>query len=79
MLSNLELRSSFSANCIPLENFCILTCSSSIKSINRLDFRFEINKEDLDKYYSFNKSLDYPQFISLFTDNVQQIVGYLAG
>lgn len=35
LLGHLELRSSLSGNCIPLDNFPILTCASAIDTINR--------------------------------------------
>lgn len=34
-LGHLELRSSFSGNCIPLDNFPLLTCTSAVECINQ--------------------------------------------
>lgn len=34
MFNHLELRSSFTGNCIPVEYFPILNCSSAVKNIN---------------------------------------------
>lgn len=50
-MGHLELRSSLSGNCIPLDNFPILTCSSAVDSINRTVNRnlIDLDQEDEEK------------------------------
>lgn len=46
LLGHLELRSSFSGNCIPLDNFPILNCSSAINNINMIFDRYDDSEEE---------------------------------
>lgn len=50
-LRHLELRSSFSGNCIPLDNFPLLTCTSAVENINRTVDR---NAQDLESFEDFD-------------------------
>lgn len=87
-LQNLELSSKFTGNCIPLEDFPVLNCtSSSIKLINEtiLGFRFDANDEPTQNVLLSTEENNCDVFATMLDSNTQlpdtieQIIGYISG
>lgn len=84
-LLNLELRSKFTGNCIPLEDIPILNCSSAINKTTP-GFRHKFQDNDLMISQKFNTEADNCLVLSqtldvnrLLPELVEQIVGYIGG
>lgn len=89
-LCHLELRSSFTGNCLPIDNFLILSCSSALEKINLTTRRLRNTESDLTtnmpqsaeddqceiKSDILSSVLDEEQGISSLS---KQIVGYISG
>lgn len=89
ILSHLELRSSFSGNCIPLEHIPILTCSSSgILNINSTSGlrAIEADEKKTDIFTPSDKSTENNVTILAeilnnenCSESIKQITGYISG
>lgn len=89
ILGHLELRSSFTGNCLPMDNFSILNCSSALEKINETTYGVRVFDPDPssnklpaeDEQCEINSDilsnvLDEEKSIS---DVSKQIIGYISG
>lgn len=89
LLNHLKLRASFTGNCIPLENFNILNCTSAVVNMNRTSGVYDKGSDTLSENVNIIESDAIVQDnVELFanilnnerlTDSVKQIVGYISG
>lgn len=89
-LNHLELRSSFSGNCIPLDNFSILNASSVniINTTSSLSRHDEVSYEVLQSTHALETDIEAEKNCEIFanmlnnenvTEASQLIVGYISG
>ncbi|KAJ8720540.1 hypothetical protein PYW08_006005 [Mythimna loreyi] len=89
MFNHLELRSAFTGNCIPVEYFPILNCSSAVKNINNTcNGRVLDENLVMDELMNLESDKKSEENVSIMTDllnndrcscNVEQIIGYISG